>query len=165
MFNSNDYCEIIEEPETKEADYSKALVTIKTQEFIVETHKQNDCLYGAILKCDSFSMEAKNNTLILKFVFNIIGGRVMIEALDIVREVLSKHYDTVTTNNAMININAQLKGDKLYRQKMCNYSEEEKLAINISLIRCFFNDTKISRNFKKMFIENFNDEVFKRTNF
>lgn len=73
MFNGKNYRGTIDVQEVKQegTNNSKAMVTIKTEAFVYEVHKQNAYLYGAILKCDNFSLEAENNTLIMKFGFEI----------------------------------------------------------------------------------------------
>lgn len=46
-----------------------ALVTVITENMILETQKGEKYLYGAILKCDNFSIQARGNQLIIKFGF------------------------------------------------------------------------------------------------
>lgn len=48
---------------------NKALVTITTKFFIYDPHKLNKYLYGAFLKCDNYSLDAKEDTLIMTFGF------------------------------------------------------------------------------------------------
>lgn len=47
------------------------LVTVKTKEMILETHKEYRYFHGAILACNNYSIKAEGNELIIVFGFEI----------------------------------------------------------------------------------------------
>ena len=50
---------------------NKVLVTVKTKEMILETHKEYRYFHGAILACNNYSIKAEGNELIIVFGFKI----------------------------------------------------------------------------------------------
>lgn len=70
MFSSSNYSGTVEVQKVEGED--KVLVTIKTKSFILETHKGNKYLYVAILKCNNFSLNAEDDTLIISLGFELL---------------------------------------------------------------------------------------------
>ena len=56
--------------EVEEND-NKALLTVRTKEMILETHKEYRYFHGAILACNNYSIKAEGNELIIVFGFEI----------------------------------------------------------------------------------------------
>ena len=50
---------------------NKALLTVRTKEMILETHKEYRYFHGAILACNNYSIKAEGNELIIVFGFEI----------------------------------------------------------------------------------------------
>ena len=53
------------------SENKKASIKITTKDMILETHKESMYLYGAILKCDYFSLEPHDNQLIITLGFQL----------------------------------------------------------------------------------------------
>ena len=51
---------------------NRALVTVKTKEMILETHKEAKYFHGAIMLCDNYSIRIENNELVIEFGFEIM---------------------------------------------------------------------------------------------